>query len=228
MCVVVAANLAPAMPRQARKGSAAAVPNSGRVNGSGGLPRGDVIVTAAMRQPLDEVRNLAEQAIGRPLVIEYGSARGNLKQEILAGRSFEVALLPPDVDADLTKADKILPGIFEIARDTRGRGITRQRALGSGSQYARVAEACNVECQEPMALGPGEYEICLFPISENIPNQALTNLRPVMPSLQVPVLITAVVGKHANDLQSASSLIKFLQGPAIGAAVRSGVPSFLV
>jgi hypothetical protein len=123
MCVVVAANLAPAMPRQARKGSAAAVPNSGRVNGSGGLPRGDVIVTAAMRQPLDEVRNLAEQAIGRPLVIEYGSARGNLKQEILAGRSFEVALLPPDVDADLTKADKILPGIFEIARDPVGVGL---------------------------------------------------------------------------------------------------------
>jgi molybdate transport system substrate-binding protein len=79
---------------------------------------GDVrlIATAAIRDPLNAVRKRAEAAIGRPIVAEYGSARGNLKNEILKGQDFEVAILLPDVDDEIEAAGKIAPGRFEIAR----------------------------------------------------------------------------------------------------------------
>src|SRR4030095_8695515 len=66
-----------------------------------------VLATAAIRIPLDAVRAEASKAIGHPLEIEYGSARGNLKDSIMAGNSFEVALLLPDVDEQMLKASKI-------------------------------------------------------------------------------------------------------------------------
>ena len=59
-----------------------------------------VLATAAIRVPLDAVRADAAKAIGRPLVIEYGSARGNLKDLIMSGAAFDVAMLLPDVDED--------------------------------------------------------------------------------------------------------------------------------
>jgi molybdate transport system substrate-binding protein len=79
---------------------------------------GDVrlIATAAIRDPLNAVRKQAEAVIGKPIVVEYGSARGNLKDEILRGQDFEVAILLPDVDDELQAAGKIAPGRFEIAR----------------------------------------------------------------------------------------------------------------
>jgi molybdate transport system substrate-binding protein len=75
-----------------------------------------VIATAAIREPLNAVLKQAEVAIERPIVAEYGSARGNLKDEILKGQDFEVALLLPDVDDEIQAAGKIAPGRFEIAR----------------------------------------------------------------------------------------------------------------
>jgi molybdate transport system substrate-binding protein len=79
---------------------------------------GDIrlFVTAAIREPLDAVMKQAEAATGKPLVVEYGSARGNLKDEILKGEGFEVAILLPDVNEELLHAGKILPDAFEIAR----------------------------------------------------------------------------------------------------------------
>ena len=79
---------------------------------------GDVrlIATAAIRDPLNAVRKQAERLIGKPIVVEYGSARGNLKDEILRGQDFEVAILLPDVDDELEAAGKIAPRRFEIAR----------------------------------------------------------------------------------------------------------------
>ena len=47
-----------------------------------------VMVTAAIRGPLDSVAARASEAVGKPVVIEYGSARGNLKNTILAGQEF--------------------------------------------------------------------------------------------------------------------------------------------
>jgi molybdate transport system substrate-binding protein len=83
-----------------------------------GAKPGDVrvIVTAAIREPLNAVLKQAEAAIGKPIVAEYGSARGNLKDAILKGQDFEVALLLPDVDDDIHAAGKIGLGRFEIAR----------------------------------------------------------------------------------------------------------------
>src|SRR5215475_6140644 len=79
---------------------------------------GDVrlIATAAIRDPLNAVRKQAEAVIGKPIVTAYGSARGNLKDQILTGQDFEVAILLPDVDDQLEAAGKIAPGRFEIAR----------------------------------------------------------------------------------------------------------------
>lgn len=66
-----------------------------------------VLATAAIRIPLDAVRAEASKVIGRPLVIEYGSARGNLKDAVMGGTRFEVAMLLPDVDEQLLQAGKI-------------------------------------------------------------------------------------------------------------------------
>src|SRR5215470_14876692 len=79
---------------------------------------GDVrlIATAAIREPLNVVLKEAEATVGKPIVAEYGSARGNLKDLILKGQDFEVAMLLPDVDDDIQAAGKIVPGRFEIAR----------------------------------------------------------------------------------------------------------------
>ena len=75
-----------------------------------------VIATAAIREPLDAVLKQAEAAIGKRIVAEYGSARGNLREKIVGGQDFEVAMLLPDVNDDLEGAGKIAPGRFEIAR----------------------------------------------------------------------------------------------------------------
>src|SRR5215472_677513 len=60
-----------------------------------------VIATAAIREPLDAVLKQAEAAVGKSIVAEYGSARGNLREKISSGQDFEVALLLPDVNAEL-------------------------------------------------------------------------------------------------------------------------------
>ena len=74
--------------------------------------------------------------IGKPIVAEYGSARGNLKDAILKGQDFEVALLLPDVDDEIQGAGKIAPDRFEIARvpvafGLRGEMPCKQLALDS-------------------------------------------------------------------------------------------------
>jgi molybdate transport system substrate-binding protein len=75
-----------------------------------------VMATAAIREPLNAVLKQAETAIDKPILAEYGSARGNLKDQILKGQDFEVAMLLPDVDDEIQAAGKIVPGRFEIAR----------------------------------------------------------------------------------------------------------------
>src|SRR5215471_19587271 len=65
-----------------------------------------VLATAAIKEPLNAVLKQAETAIGKPIVAEYGSARGNLKEQILKGQEFEVAILLPDVDDEIHAAGK--------------------------------------------------------------------------------------------------------------------------
>jgi len=75
-----------------------------------------VFATAAISGPLNAVLSQAEAAIGKPIVAEYGSARGTLKDKILKGQDFEVAILLPDVDDEIQAAGKIGPDRLEVAR----------------------------------------------------------------------------------------------------------------
>jgi molybdate transport system substrate-binding protein len=126
----VAANRSPTNRESAMKilaaivGTAVALSAAPQANAQLANPKvadakpGDVraIVTAALRDPLNVVLKHAEAAIGKPIVVEYGSARGNLKDTILKGQDFEVAILLPDVNDEIEAAGKIAPGRFEIAR----------------------------------------------------------------------------------------------------------------
>jgi molybdate transport system substrate-binding protein len=64
-------------------------------------------------------------------------------------------------------------------------------------------------------LGPGEYEIWIYPLSEIIANTALKTVGPVIAPFQSPMTVSAAVGKHAADDAAARALIRFMQGPAV-------------
>lgn len=70
-------------------------------------------------------------------------------------------------------------------------------------------------------LRAGEYELCLYPVSEIIPNKTLKNLGPLIAAFQNPVIVQAAVGKDAPDLRTARSLIMFLKGPTIDEALKA-------
>jgi molybdate transport system substrate-binding protein len=74
-----------------------------------------VIATAALIGPLDSIQAAADKAVGRHVVIEYGSARGNLKELALSGQPFEVAILLPDVNDALAAAGKVRPARYPLA-----------------------------------------------------------------------------------------------------------------
>jgi molybdate transport system substrate-binding protein len=105
-----------------------------------------VIATAAIRDPLNAVLKQAEAVIGKPIVAEYGSARGNLKDEILKGQDFEVAILLPDVDDEIEAAGKTAPGRFEIARVPVALGLRGEAPnLDVGSPGAVKAAMLNAK-----------------------------------------------------------------------------------
>jgi molybdate transport system substrate-binding protein len=212
-----------------------------------------VIATAAIRLPADVVAQ-AEKAIGKKLVIQYGSARGNLKETILKGQDFEVAILLPDVNEELHRAGKILAETHDIASVPVGfaqRGdvpavdvstpaaiktaflnatsvkysptgaaiLTVRKVLSQLELAGRIKDSSALRTEVP--LGPGEYEINIYPISEIIPNTRLKNLGIVIAPLQVPSILQTVIGTAANDQQTARALIRFFQGPALDAMLKS-------
>lgn len=233
--------LAPGPPAMAQAGSAERIADA---------KPGDVrvLATAAIRIPLDAIRAKASKTIGRPLVIEYGSARGNLKNAIMAGTEFEVAMLLPDVDEQLLKAGKITsPGVViartDVAIGLRGDGtpdlstpdkietamlnakslrwadtgaalFTVNKILDS-LKIRDAVKAKHDMVQAPMPLGPGEYEINIYPLSEILPNKNLRNAGPVIPALQVPAVVTATISANTPNAAAAKALVTFLQGPAI-------------
>lgn len=210
-----------------------------------------IMATAAIQTPLEGVRAQVEKSVGRPLFIEYGSARGNLKNEILAGQEFEVALLLPDVSKELLKEKKILPQSYEIARVQAALGLrtegtpnidvstpaalkttllnaasvsygatgaahdTVDKILSTLGIENSIKDTSKLGPYKKVELMPGEYEIGIYPLSEIIANKNYKNLGPVIPELQVPAVIEAVVGIHANDKQAVDALIKFLRGSTI-------------
>jgi molybdate transport system substrate-binding protein len=72
----------------------------------------------------------------------------------------------------------------------------------------------------PVPLGPGEYEINIYPLSEILPDKNLRNTGPVIPELQVPAVVTATVSADTPNATAAKNLVTFLQGPAIEPALK--------
>lgn len=212
-----------------------------------------VLATAAIRIPLDAIRAEASKMIGHRLVIEYGSARGNLKDAVMAGTAFEVAMLLPDVDEQLLKAGKITsPGVViartDVAIGLRGDGTPdlstpdKIKAAMLNAKSLRWADtgaalftvnkildtlkirdavtAKHNMVPAPVPLGPGEYEINIYPLSEILPNKNLRNMGPVIRELQVPVVVTATISATTPSTAAAKALVKFLQGPGIEPALK--------
>jgi molybdate transport system substrate-binding protein len=213
-----------------------------------------LMATAAIRTPLEAVRAEAAKAVGHPLVIQYGSARGNLKDEILAGMGFDVAMLLPDVNDELLKAGKIARSSVDIARVNIAIGLrgdvasidlstpatVKQSMLNATSLRwsptgaalltvnkmldtlgIREAVKAKHNMPAPVPLGPGDYEINIYPQSEILENKALRNLGPVIPALQVPAVITAVISAQTMDVKAATAVIRFLQGPTMDPALEA-------
>jgi len=238
--------LAPGPPAMAQGGNAERIADA---------KPGDVrvLATAAIRIPLDAIRAEASKMIGRPVVIEYGSARGNLKDVIMAGTGFEVAMLLPDVDEQLLKAGKITsPGVViartDVAIGLRGDGtpdlstpdkiktaMLNAKSLrwsDTGAALLTVnkildtlkirdaVKATHNMVPAPVPLGPGEYEINIYPLSEILPNKDLRNTGPVIPALQVPAVVTATISTNTSNAAAAKALVTFLRGPAIESALK--------
>ena len=233
--------LAPGPPAMAQGGAAERIADA---------KPGDVrvLATAAIRIPLDAIRAEASKTIGRPLVIEYGSARGNLRDAVMAGAGFDVAMLLPDVDEQLLKAGKITSlgvGIArtDVAIGLRGDGTPdlstpdkiktamlnakSLRWADTGAALFTVnkildtlkirdaVRATHNMVPAPVPLGPGEYEVNIYPLSEILPNKNLRNTGPVIPALQVPAVVTATISANTPNAAAARALVTFLQGPAI-------------
>ena len=75
-----------------------------------------VIATGAISASLEPVKAQADKAVGKHLVIQYGAARADLRDQILNGQAFEVAILVPDVNDELVKKGFAQARKFEIAR----------------------------------------------------------------------------------------------------------------
>lgn len=212
-----------------------------------------VFATEAVGAELDSLLKQAEAAVGKPITVEYGSARGDLRDKILAGQDFEVAVLLPDVNAELLKRGKVLPGGFTIARvpaaiglrgDGRGVDVSTPAGLETALLKAKsvkyfptgavldsihkIFTSLHVTGKihdtskrtDPVPLGPGEYEICIYPITEVLTLKELKNLGPVISPFQIPAVVEASIGKRANDTKAARALIAFMQGPQMAKALR--------
>lgn len=82
-----------------------------------------VLASNGMKAVIDELKPQAERAIGRPMVIEFGTS-SVVKKRIEDGAAFDVAILTSDVIDDLAKDAKIDPGTrMEIARCGIGLGV---------------------------------------------------------------------------------------------------------
>lgn len=207
-----------------------------------------IIATGSIDASMEDVRDEIEQVVGHPVVIQYGSARGNLKKMILDGQNFEVAILLPDVAEELRAAGKVTAEQIDVGRvnigialrgDVPSMDVSTPEALKAAILGAkalewnptgvairtvdkildtlqirdRVAATYHLPRQPvPVALGPGEYELQIYPMSEILARGRARSLGPVIPALQVPQTMCAVVGANTPDRKSAEKIIAFLRG----------------
>ena len=83
-----------------------------------------VIATGSILGSLQSVKADADRAVGKHLAIEYGTARGSLRDLIISGQAFELAILVPDVNDELLQKGLARTPRFEIARIPVGVGYT--------------------------------------------------------------------------------------------------------
>lgn len=83
-----------------------------------------VIATGSILASLQSVKADADRAVGKHLAIEYGTARGTLRELIMSGQEFELAILVPDVNDELVQKGFARLPKYEIARIPVGIGYT--------------------------------------------------------------------------------------------------------
>ncbi len=180
-----------------------------------------LIATAAIRDPLNAVRKEAQAVIGRPIVAAYGSARGNLKDGILAGEEFEVAILLPDVDDELEAAGKIAPGRFEIARVAVAFGLRGEApALDVSSPDAVKAAMLNAKSVKYSPTGAALMTVrkilATLDIAGKIHDASMTRGEAALAAGEYEINIYPVSEIIANPrLKNLGAVIGQLQVPAI-------------
>lgn len=212
--------LAPGHPAMAQAGSAERVADA---------KPGDVriLATAAIRIPLEAIRVEASKAIGRPLVIEYGSARGNLRNAVLEGAGFEVAMLLPDVDEQLLKAGKITsPGVV-IARTDVAIGLR-----GDGTPDLSTPDKIKTAMLNAKSLRWADTGAALFTVNRILDTLKIRDAVKARHNI-VPAPVPLEPGEYeiniyplseilANkDLRNAGTVIPALQVPAVVTATVS-------
>jgi molybdate transport system substrate-binding protein len=83
-----------------------------------------IIASGSMMVPIQSVQAQADKATGKHLVIEYGAARAGLRDEIINGQDFEVAVLVPDVNDELVQKGLAKSQRFAVVRMPVGIGYT--------------------------------------------------------------------------------------------------------
>jgi molybdate transport system substrate-binding protein len=97
-----------------------------------------VLASNGVKAVIEDLQKQAEQAIKRPLAIEYDTS-SVVKKRIEDGAAFDVAILTSDVIDDLAKAAKIDPGTrMEIARCGIGVGVRAGAAKPDIKTYAAL------------------------------------------------------------------------------------------
>lgn len=96
---------------------------------------------------------------------------------------------------------------------------TVKRLLAKLDIEGQIKDSSSLPDDVPLVVG--EYELCLYPISEIIPNRKLRNLGPLPAELQNSVVVQAAIGREVSDLKMARGLIAFLQGSTIDGALKS-------
>lgn len=82
-----------------------------------------LLATRAIHGPLDAVLSQMQAVAKMPIVVEYGSAKGNLREEVLSGKDFDLAILLPDVNQDLFSAGRIEARTYDLAKVPTAIGI---------------------------------------------------------------------------------------------------------
>lgn len=87
-----------------------------------------ILAVNSLRTALERALPGAEKASGHHILVLYGTASGNLKNTIMSGQDFEVALLTPEVNAELAKAGKTAPGEVPFATGRMGFALRGEAA----------------------------------------------------------------------------------------------------